>query len=357
MADAEPLITVIIPTFRRPMLLRRAILSVLNQTFPAFQVCVYDNASGDDTEKVVAELAKTDSRIKYWCHEQNIGGAANFNYGLKEVNTSFFTILCDDDLVLPHFFEQAIDALVSNPDVMFYEGLTIVTEDNEVVNVVREHERVGYFPPHEGVLEMLTTGMLPAIVFRSKVRDSIGILDVRAGWILDTDFELRIAGHHPIILSNEPSAIFTQHKGSITTSSSDLRLIWPGYQIVSDKIMSDESLPLEIRIVIRDAIEQWLFSALCTVGERARDRGESDTVCAVAELMKRVYNKNARSKAFLALSKLSELSKPAYSLVNLIKRLFVSALSFRTIRFRRRRLKLYQKRYGKYLQYLDKYVR
>ncbi|MGZ4865552.1 MAG: hypothetical protein ACXV39_13140, partial [Halobacteriota archaeon] len=74
-------------------------------------------------------------------------------------------------------------------------------------------------------------------------------------------------------------------------------------------------------------------------------------------LMKRVCNKNTRAMAFLGLSKLSESSKPAYCLVSPIKRLFVSALSFRTIRFRRRRLKLYQKRYGKYLQYLDKYVR
>jgi glycosyltransferase involved in cell wall biosynthesis len=88
--DAEPLITVIIPTFRRPKLLRRAILSVLNQTFSAFQVCVYDDASNDNTQKVVTELAEADSRIKYYCHEQNIGVVENFNYGLKEVNTPFF---------------------------------------------------------------------------------------------------------------------------------------------------------------------------------------------------------------------------------------------------------------------------
>jgi glycosyltransferase involved in cell wall biosynthesis len=54
----KPLITTIIPTYRRPKLLRRAIKSVLNQTYLHFQVCVYDNASGDETAEVVSELAK-----------------------------------------------------------------------------------------------------------------------------------------------------------------------------------------------------------------------------------------------------------------------------------------------------------
>jgi glycosyltransferase involved in cell wall biosynthesis len=68
----KPLITTIIPTCRRPHLLRRAIKSVLNQTYPHFQVCVYDNASGDETAEVVSEFAKKDPRIKYHCHSENI---------------------------------------------------------------------------------------------------------------------------------------------------------------------------------------------------------------------------------------------------------------------------------------------
>ncbi|RKX41747.1 MAG: glycosyltransferase family 2 protein, partial [Thermotogae bacterium] len=65
---SKPLITTIIPTYRRPKLLQRAIKSVLNQTYPHFQVCVYDNASGDETAEVVAEFAKKDPRVKYYCH-------------------------------------------------------------------------------------------------------------------------------------------------------------------------------------------------------------------------------------------------------------------------------------------------
>src|SRR5690242_8086487 len=42
--DPEILITAVIPTYRRPHLLRRAITSVLTQESAPLQVCVYDNA-------------------------------------------------------------------------------------------------------------------------------------------------------------------------------------------------------------------------------------------------------------------------------------------------------------------------
>ena len=58
--DKNPLITVVIPTFKRPKLLKRAIQSVLNQTYPHFKICVHDDASGDDTGKIVAEMSRND---------------------------------------------------------------------------------------------------------------------------------------------------------------------------------------------------------------------------------------------------------------------------------------------------------
>jgi glycosyltransferase involved in cell wall biosynthesis len=356
--DAEPLITVIIPTFRRPKSLRRAILSVLNQTFPAFQVCVYDDASGDDTQKVVVELAKTDSRIKYWCHEQNIGFMANFNYGLKEVNTPFFSFLNDDDLLLPHFFEQAVQSLVSNPDVMFYSGSTILVKDNKVVDVRTKEGRLGYFAPPDGALEILSGQRLwTSVIFRSEVVDHVGVLDIEAGMALDFDFQLRIAAHHPIITSNQPSAIFSLDEGSISDTTSDFKLIWPAYRHIGYKMMSDESLPLGVRIMIQGTFDKWLYYQLRLVAGRAIDRGESDTVYAVADVMKRVCNKNTRPTLLLFSSKVRELSKPAYFVVNLIKRLFIFCASFFMVLANNKKSRQLQKKYGKYLHYLNDYTR
>jgi len=354
--DVEPLITVIIPTFRRPKLLRRAILSVLGQTFPAYHVCVYDNASDDDTQKIVAELAKTDSRIKYYCHQENIGAYANFNYGLKEVDTPFFLFLSDDDLLLPHFFEVAMQSLSSNPDVMFYAGSCIVVKGNKVTEIKKEQGRFGYFSPPEGVLEMLSTRGLnwTSIVFRSEVRDSVGILDVEVGGPADWDFMFRIAVHHPIIISNEPSAIFTLHEANFSAAiSPDIKHTWPAFQIVGNKMMSDESLPLDVRIMIQHMLNKHVYRNLCDIGERARVRGESDKVRAVAELMTCVCHKNTKSTLLLGLSKLRELSTPAYYLVSQIRRPFIFCFSLHFILANKMKSRQLQEQYGKYLEYLQ----
>src|SRR5476649_2744950 len=73
-------ITTIIPTFQRPKYLKKALQSVLSQTYSNFQVWVCDNASGDETASIVAEFSKKDPRVHYFCHEKNIGMLANYQF-------------------------------------------------------------------------------------------------------------------------------------------------------------------------------------------------------------------------------------------------------------------------------------
>jgi glycosyltransferase involved in cell wall biosynthesis len=348
--DAEPLITVIIPTFRRPKLLRRAILSVLNQTFSAFQVCVYDNASNDDTQKVVTDLAETDSRIKYYCHDQNIGAVANFNYGLKEVDTPFFAFLSDDDLLLPHFFEVAMQSLSSNPDVMFYGGLTIQVEDNKIIGISKSGGRFGYFSPPDALLDILNAYglMWNSIVFRSKVVDRVGLLDVDVGGPADIDFELRVAAHHPVIISNEPSAIYMQHTQSFYARTSDYNLYLPGFKRIINKLMSDESLSLDIRIQIKNRLNAWIAAILSMLAERASLKGEFDEVSVIAEILKRSCNKKAKVLFLVGRLKLKESSEPAFFLVSWLGRLFW--FIFPPHVTHRIKLKRLQRKYGEFLK-------
>jgi len=85
-----PQITTIIPTYRRPKLLKRAIESALNQSYPHIQVLVLDNDSNDGTKEQVQAMMKKDARIIYHCHKTNIGANANFKFGLEQVKTPYF---------------------------------------------------------------------------------------------------------------------------------------------------------------------------------------------------------------------------------------------------------------------------
>ncbi|MGZ4884640.1 MAG: glycosyltransferase family 2 protein [Halobacteriota archaeon] len=352
MIDAEPLITVIIPTFRRPKLLRKAILSVLNQTFPGFQVCVYDDASYDNTRKVVTELAEIDSRVKYYCHEQNIGAVANFNYGLKEVNTPFFSFLSDDDLLLPHFFEVAIQSLSSNPDVMFYAGLTIRVEDNKIIGISKNGGRFGYLSPPDSLLDIVDHKLIwNSIIFRSKVIDCVGVLDMNVGGPADIDFEFRIAAHHPVILSNEPSAIYMQHSRSFYTYSPDYRQYVPGFKRIIDKMVSDESLSLATKIQVKNRLKAWLADILIALAERASLKGDYGKIPAIAEILTHFCNEKAWALLLVGRSKLKESSEPAFILISWIERWLWFIFPLNIINLIK--LKELQKKYGEYLRYLD----
>lgn len=214
--SSRPLITTIIPTYRRPKLLQRAIQSILSQTYPHFQVCVYDNASGDETAAVVADIAKGDSRVKYHCHPKNIGGVANYNYGIEQVTTPYFSLLSDDNTLLPHFFEDAINTLNRHPEAILFAGQTIyVNEKGQKFGDSLDRWKIGLIFPPDGLLHIFEKGFnWESILFRSEVIDSVGLLNPSFGGSVDYDFMMRIAKKHIFYISKKQHALFLCHDSS-----------------------------------------------------------------------------------------------------------------------------------------------
>jgi len=228
-----PEVTTIIPTYRRPQFLRRAILSALTQQGPSLQVCVYDNASGDATASVVAQLAAQDSRVKYFCHPKNIGGMANFQYGLSHVTTPLFSFLSDDDVLLPEFYATAVRDLEAFPEAKFWCGVTIsMTPDGTFYTArVADWPRAGLYSPPEGLLQMIK-GSMPcwtSVLFKRTVIYNGGPLNVQLMGPSDIEYLLRNAAHNLFFVSKHPSALFLLHPESYSETSS-LKSFWPGWQ-------------------------------------------------------------------------------------------------------------------------------
>ncbi len=212
---SHPLITTIIPTYKRPNLLKRAILSALNQTLTEIEVRVFDNASDDETSQVVEEIAKNDSRLKYHCHAAQISAADNFRFGISSVETPFFSILADDDLLAPQFYEIALSSLNRFPKASFFLGSTIDVKENGALisaNALHWEEDKLYEPPF-GLYNAINhyfnwTGAL----FRSEVREKVQLDPAIKP--LDLDFILRSSAQFSFVVSKKPCALFIHHKKS-----------------------------------------------------------------------------------------------------------------------------------------------
>lgn len=108
-----PRVSIIIPTYRRPDLLPRAIASALCQTFEDFELCIVDDASQDSTEEVVRKFS--DKRIRYCRNAINQGGAASRNRGIREARSSYIAFLDDDDVWMPEKLELQVALLHQSP--------------------------------------------------------------------------------------------------------------------------------------------------------------------------------------------------------------------------------------------------
>jgi hypothetical protein len=293
----RPLVTTIIPTFRRPRLLRRAIASVLEQDFPSLRLCVYDNHSDDDTAAVVAEFARDDARVEYVCHERNIGGLANFQYGLARVDTPYFSFLSDDDYLLPGFFADAIPALEAAPEAIFWAGLTIRrdTEGGFFDARVDRWPNEGLFPPPEGVLRLLR-GDAPCwagTVFRREAIEEIGLLDEQVGAAADLDYMLRAAARHPYLVSKLPVAVFTMNPAAVSETA-PLEVFWPGWLKMVDNIQAVDSLSAPERAQICAVLHADARRMLFRRGANALAKGRYQFARACAQALRDQYGLRAK---------------------------------------------------------------
>lgn len=206
---ASPTVTVVVPTYRRPELLRHAVESALDQTYPHLRVLVSDNASGDATREVVDELRRRDPRVEYHCHPTNIGAVDNYRFAMDAVETERFVLLADDDLLLPRFLEHATAALDAHPDAGFFCGQTVQFDETRGTHGLRPHARWrdGYHEAGRWAALMSDLFFIwCASVFSTKVRDALGPID--ADSVTDVIYMIEAAAQFPFVVTLVPCAIF-----------------------------------------------------------------------------------------------------------------------------------------------------
>ena len=244
--DAAPRITVLIPTYRRPELLARALSSVLEQDGPRRKVCVFDNCSMDDTAGVVNGFARRFPDVHYHCQPENIGSLRNFEFALRSVTSEYFSLLSDDDYLLPGFFQRSLGGLQMTPDAAFWAGATLMVDSSATIvdaRVLRWPES-GRFDPPEGAIAM-TGGMAPiwtGILFRSHVLQTLGLPRFELGGPSDLDFVLRIAASRPVVVEKVPVAVFTLNESSYSATE-PLSSFWPGWRTMIARFREDSALP------------------------------------------------------------------------------------------------------------------
>ena len=115
----NPKVSIIIPTIGRKSLIR-TLESVLNQTYQNLEIIITDDTE-EGKAKPLIEKYLTDQRIKYVINTKyKHGPTGNKNNGLDNITGEYFTIIDDDDIIMPNAIEELLNvAIRGNYSIVF----------------------------------------------------------------------------------------------------------------------------------------------------------------------------------------------------------------------------------------------
>lgn len=100
--NAQPLVSIIIPTYNRAHLIGETLDSVLAQTYQNWECIVVDDGSSDDTNALMKTYCEQDSRFRYYHRpkERKKGGNICRNIGIDKAQGDFISFLDSDDFIV-----------------------------------------------------------------------------------------------------------------------------------------------------------------------------------------------------------------------------------------------------------------
>lgn len=114
------LISIIMAAYNAEKTIEQAISSVLNQTYPNFELLVVNDCSKDGTARLVENIAAKDSRVRLISNEKNSGVSFTRKHGLEEAKGAWIAILDSDDAWAPEKLEKQIELQNrTNADLLF----------------------------------------------------------------------------------------------------------------------------------------------------------------------------------------------------------------------------------------------
>lgn len=117
----ENLISIVVPVYNAEKFIKDTVASVVNQTYPNWELLLVNDGSTDNSGKLIENLAEGDSRIRTF-HLEGGGAAKARNAGTKNANGRFLAFLDADDLWEKDKLEKELQFLQKKDAAFVFTG-------------------------------------------------------------------------------------------------------------------------------------------------------------------------------------------------------------------------------------------
>jgi glycosyltransferase involved in cell wall biosynthesis len=187
-----PLVSVVLPTYRRPSRLRRAVKSVAAQTYDDIQLLVVDDHSPTPASEVLDNLSLDGLAVKHVRHERNRGANAARNTGIRESDGKFVAFLDDDDEWKPEKIRRQVETFRSASDRV---GFVYTGTEYHYDGYIRTVAHTNRGDVTKAILEGASFAQFSAVMVRQSVIEETGLPDERFPSWQDREWYLRLSLH------------------------------------------------------------------------------------------------------------------------------------------------------------------
>lgn len=207
------LVSIVIPAYNAAWCVRRAIDSVLGQSWPHYEVVVVDDGSTDDTASILAGYG---SRIRVM-RKANGGLSSARNAGIAAARGHYVAFLDADDWWLPDKLRRQVSEMAAHPQAHFCSTAA------RVVDEAGAERGIWRCPPHRGsdleaifAVNAYIAGSGSAVLARRASLQAAGGFDESLRSLEDVDLWMRLAARGGYRYIDEPLAVVVKRANSMS---------------------------------------------------------------------------------------------------------------------------------------------
>ena len=138
----KPLVTVLMPVYNGEEYLDTSIKSILDQTYSNLEFVIVDNASTDNSLKIIKKFKKIDKRIRLYKQTKNKGLVSSLNLGLEIAVGEYVARMDCDDIAYPNRIKEQINFMKNREDLIVTSiwAKKIGNQSGEIITVTKPNE-------------------------------------------------------------------------------------------------------------------------------------------------------------------------------------------------------------------------
>ena len=190
--STNPLVSIIVPTYNRGLLIMNTINSILIQSYKNFELIIVDDGSTDNTTEIINGI--NDSRIIYNKIINSGGPAKPRNIGLKQSKGDYIAFCDDDDIWKEHKLKYCVNELINGSDFVYHNFITTGGNFNNLLfRSINSRELI--YPYYFDLLNNGNSIINSSVVFKKDLFFKVGYIDEDTNLVAaeDYDYWLRIS--------------------------------------------------------------------------------------------------------------------------------------------------------------------